>query len=163
MNHDAQPHSRRRSPVVWLCVRWLVAAACGGAPPGEPPGSVVEVPGEYTAVSAGYCHACALRADATIACWGGWSSGNTRQYAGPFTAVSTGDDYACGLRSDATVACWVHDRLVRTEDPPAGAFTTISAGRALTCGLRSDATPTCWGYVAHDLRGSETTMSSRRR
>ena len=90
-----------RSAVVFACVVALGASACSRcdeAPPGG--GTVVDIAGSYVAVSAGFHHTCALRADATITCWGpidelpkfaAMIGPQTDAPPGHFTAVSAGN------------------------------------------------------------------------
>ncbi|MCW3004781.1 MAG: putative family exoprotein, partial [Conexibacter sp.] len=61
--------------------------------------------GSFTKVDTGWVHACAVRADGSVACWGPNDSGNTVPPAGTFTDVAAGFA-TCGIRTDATVACW---------------------------------------------------------
>ena len=48
--------------------------------------------GPFTAVSVGFEHTCALRADKNIACWGENGQGQApARVSGPFTAVAAGE------------------------------------------------------------------------
>jgi alpha-tubulin suppressor-like RCC1 family protein len=71
------------------------------------------------ASSVGDAHACALRADRTLVCWGNNGSGEigdgtTTLRTTPVSVrglsnvaqVSVGDDHACALLADGTVTCW---------------------------------------------------------
>lgn len=108
-------------------------------------GSVEPVEYEFTAVSASDGHACGLRGDRTVVCWGWNRRGQTDAPPGEFTSVSTGDRHACGLRRDATITCWgVNDR--GQASAPAGEFVAISAGYWHSCGIRTNATIACWGF-----------------
>jgi len=62
--------------------------------------------GTFTAVAAGESHACAIRTDGTIACWGSNHWGETSPPPGVFTQITAADDRNCGLRSDNVVICW---------------------------------------------------------
>ena len=88
-----------------------VTASAGGAP--------VTVPGisQAVAVSMSGTHACALLADATVACWGGApmargvASPNVTSTAAPLpglssvAAVSVGQGYTCALLTSGAVRC----------------------------------------------------------
>ena len=98
----------------------------------------------YTAVTAGPYHACGLRTEGTITCWGDNHSGQAEPPGGTFSTGSAGWAHTCGLRTDATIACWGWNSHGQA-DAPDGTFSAVSAGWAHTCGLRTDATIACWG------------------
>ena len=98
----------------------------------------------YTAVTAGPYHACGLRTEGTITCWGDNHSGQAEPPDGTFSAVSAGWAHTCGLRTDSTIACWGWNSRAQTNAPD-GTFSAVSAGWAHTCGLRTDGTIACWG------------------
>ncbi len=63
--------------------------------------------GGFTEISSGANHACGLRANGSIACWGSNTSGQTTPPAtGVFTSISSGDAHTCALRNDGAVVCW---------------------------------------------------------
>ena len=101
-------------------------------------------PGSFTAVTAGYDHACAIRAaDGTLACWGDDAFGEASPPPGAFVAVSAGYDFTCGVRADRALVCWGWDMDGRA--PPPGSFATVSAGVQHACALRTDGSLACWG------------------
>ena len=68
--------------------------------------------GEFTALTAGQYHSCALSVDGSVQCWGS-NSGYSDEYrgqavppAGEFIALSAGSISTCGIRKDQTLACW---------------------------------------------------------
>ncbi len=65
--------------------------ACGQATPPA---------GTFTAVSAGGFHACGLRTNGALACWGDDAYGQATPPAGTFTAVSAGGFHTCGVRTN---------------------------------------------------------------
>ena len=113
---------------------------------------LIEVPPSirYTAVGVGSGHACALRTDATVACWGSIYRDRTDAPDGSFSAIAVGSEHSCAIRSDGTVACWGSNQGGET-DAPDGQFNAVSAGvtnasnLSHSCGLRVDATIACWG------------------
>lgn len=111
---------------------------CWGIPRGEPSDGV------FVAVSIGNTHACGLKADGAIVCWGDVSHGKTDAPSGIFSAVSVGDVHACGLRNDGTIECWGDDNQVVT-DAPSGTFSAVAAGHDHSCGVKTDGTIVCWG------------------
>ena len=63
--------------------------------------------GSFTEISSGANHACGLRANGSIACWGSNTSGQaTPPTTGVFTSLSSGDAHTCALRNDGAVVCW---------------------------------------------------------
>ncbi|HKG38053.1 MAG TPA: hypothetical protein VKB25_03620 [Conexibacter sp.] len=102
-------------------------------------------PGSFSAVTAGYDHACAIRSgDDALACWGGDAFDQASPPSGTFASVSAGYDFTCGVRLDHALRCWG----AGAEDerrPPPGSFTTVAAGAAHVCALRTDRTIACWG------------------
>ena len=105
----------------------------------------------FSAVSAGTGHACALRIDGTITCWGfDEDDGETDPPEGAFSAVAAGRAHSCGLRADGTIACWgsnsdTDGNHLGQSDPPDGTFAAVSARWDNSCALRTDGTITCWG------------------
>jgi alpha-tubulin suppressor-like RCC1 family protein len=149
--------------------------------------SPVRVPGlaEVVAISAGGSHACALRTDSSVACWG-WNgygqvgSGPVGGVARPETViglsgvvdVAAGSAHSCALLSDGTVRCWGRDYAdaLGTNcqctvngysttpvivDGVAGA-TAISAGGDHTCALIADGSVRCWGDNSYGGLGAST-------
>ena len=63
--------------------------------------------GGFTQISSGANHACGLRANGSIACWGSNVFGQaTPPTTGVFTSISSGDAHTCALRNDGAVVCW---------------------------------------------------------
>ena len=61
----------------------------------------------FTQISSGANHACGLRANGSIACWGSNVFGQaTPPATGVFTSISSGDAHTCALRNDGAVVCW---------------------------------------------------------
>ena len=76
---------------------------------------------DWTSVTAGGLHTCALKADHTLWCWGdnpygqlGVDTGTGTQAAQPtpvqvdgsWASVAAGDRFTCGTRSEGTLWCW---------------------------------------------------------
>lgn len=62
--------------------------------------------GELVTVSAGGSHACGVKTDGSVECWGWKLDGQSTPPKGPFDSVSAGFEYTCGVRIGGTVACW---------------------------------------------------------
>ncbi|GDX78918.1 hypothetical protein LBMAG42_07290 [Deltaproteobacteria bacterium] len=65
--------------------------------------------GTYTTFSTGPSHACGLRDDNTLACWGYDFYGQATAPDGTFTAVSAGNDHTCAIDTDGRLQCWGYD------------------------------------------------------
>ena len=127
------------------------------------PDGALEPPlGSFSALSVNGRYACAIRSDATLACWGGFS-GSDRAFEvvsadsiprGTFRTIAAGVGSACAVRTDDTVACWGnvlyggHPKTGSSEQlatPPSGRFRSVAAGNGYWCGIRLDGTVACWG------------------
>ena len=115
-------------------------------------------------ISAGRWHACGLRSDRTVACWGLHFDDRLNVPPFRFLGVAAGSSaHACGVRVDQTLTCWGHWPLsgqgalpsgqfpaatpgygLLVDAPPLGRFTAVAAGFGHSCGLRLDGTIDCW-------------------
>jgi alpha-tubulin suppressor-like RCC1 family protein len=130
----------------------------------------------WVAVTAGSDHACALRRDTTLWCWGdngegaagiGSTADNvtrphqvTTPAADGWASIAVGPDHTCAVRTDSTLWCWGDDwagqlGVGRTSDghlpeqvssPATDGWAAVSAGAAHTCAVRTDGTLWCWGW-----------------
>ena len=123
-----------------------------------------------SALALGGNHACLLRANGTVACWGGNESGQlgdgstTRRLAptgslggGPLAVVASGVSHACGLTVEGETRCWGSNDQGQsgggaggaraTPTPVVGAptFSTLAAGLGHTCGVTRTGEAWCWG------------------
>jgi hypothetical protein len=82
-------------------------------------------------------HACAIRSDGNVACWGYSDEPGDREIeGGPFVDVVAGGR-DCALRADGSVRCWLGAGV---PEPIAGSFTKIGVGGSHFYGLRTDGT-----------------------
>ena len=96
--------------------------------------------GAFVAVSAGWSHACGVRASGEIACWGSDLRGEMWDVpAGEFTAVTSSSHSSCGLRRSGELACWGAEA---PRNVPEGRFVALSPEGF--CGLRPDGNVECW-------------------
>jgi alpha-tubulin suppressor-like RCC1 family protein len=134
-----------------------------------------------TAVTTGDAHACALKQDRTVACWGlntegelGDGTFTDRATAVPVaglndaTFVAAGEWHTCALRQGGAVACWGKNHEGQLGDTTGDTRKTfmnvsdladaveIAAGAAYTCAVRQDRTIVCWGGMAFGELGDGT-------
>jgi hypothetical protein len=84
--------------------------ACNGFPEAPPAG-------RFVAVSAGADHACAIREDRELLCWGLNHVGQCDAPAGPFVAVDVNNAYTCATRPDGAVLCFGEGSNGQTAGP----------------------------------------------
>jgi alpha-tubulin suppressor-like RCC1 family protein len=133
----------------------------------------------------GGSHACLLRSNGTVACWGGNESAQlgdgsrNRRLApvgslaeGPFAVVASGVSHACGLTPEGETWCWGSNDQGQSGAPAGGVrstpasvqgaprFTALAAGLAHTCGLTRSGEAWCWGGNGAGQLG-DGTLSAR--
>lgn len=96
----------------------------------------------FLQVSAGFAHACGVKWDATIACWGDDTHGQASPPTGEFAQVSAGAEHSCALRTNGTIVCWGAAEQTRAPD---GEYVQVSSGYDHSCALRDDDKVRCWG------------------
>ena len=100
-----------------------------------------------SSVSAGGDHACGVRDDGSVVCWGWNFFGRFTPPEGRFSSVSAGRQHNCGVRDDRSVECW--GLRYRGAGPPEGRFVSVSASDNHACGLMEDGLIACWGNNQH--------------
>jgi alpha-tubulin suppressor-like RCC1 family protein len=139
--------------------------------------------GEVTQISVGFEHACALRTDASVHCWGRNASGafgagviarpedpagmRTKRVSLDARAVSlsSGARHVCALLDNETVRCWgaggdgqlgVNTIMDRSLPISVGLrrVVAISAGVGHTCAVHDKGRVSCWGLNDHGQTGS---------
>ena len=116
--------------------------------------------GEFVDIAAGLFHACGVRADRSVVCWGSSGQGQATSPGGEFTAISAGENHTCGLRPGGAAVCWgeIYYRGVRSGAPE-GTFSSIASGYDSSCGIRADGSVECWGgrpsppgeFISYDI------------
>jgi alpha-tubulin suppressor-like RCC1 family protein len=82
-------------------------------------------PQESEVIAAGQYHTCAVKADSTVACWGGNDYGQATPPPdlGPVQSLAANCHHNCAVKADATVACWGDDDRGQAT-PPEGLLVT---------------------------------------
>lgn len=129
----------------------LVSESCGASEPQSDSDSGLVDRGDFTAVSSGGSHSCALEGDGQIVCWGDNSKGQATPPEGRFVAVSSSSSRSCAVDVEGGIACWGSfasggiSPSGEEASPPAGQFADVSAGERYSCALDFDAQVHCWG------------------
>lgn len=100
----------------------------------------------FRRVALGTFHACALRANGTIACWGEDDLGGTAVPAGSFIDVGVGYGFTCAVQGDGKVSCW--GKLwdgTRVVAPELHDAIAVDAEDSSVCALRATGEVICWG------------------
>ena len=115
--------------------------------------------GRFTALDAGWDHACALGANGPV-CWG-WNANDraTPPIDAPLIAIGAGAEHSCGLTIAGTLQCWGKNDNGRADNHP-GPFRDLAVGTAHTCVLRGDGTAFCQGENAQGQSDYPTTPFS---
>jgi alpha-tubulin suppressor-like RCC1 family protein len=109
----------------------------GQAPPGL---------GAARSVSVGARHACALKTDHTVACWGSGPAATVPAGLGTAIQVTAGEEHSCAVKTDGTAVCWGTDTSGQTDVPATlGTVASVSGGGVFTCAVKTDSTVACWG------------------
>jgi alpha-tubulin suppressor-like RCC1 family protein len=134
---------------------------------------------DAVAIAAGINHACAVKANATVVCWGdnvnGQLGDGTREQRNlpalvsgltGVVAITARGTNTCALKSTGTVACWgLNNRgqvgngstgtvLTPFEIPNFTGVLTIGSGDAHTCALKGNGAVYCWGYNQYSQIGT---------
>lgn len=130
----------------------------------------------WTQVSAGGFdgagHACAIRTDGSLWCWGDNHRGQlgvgdlsdrseptqVRQPSGPWAQVQVGGDFTCAIRHDTGLWCWGYavngalglGAIDGTEQPlplehAEDGWSDVAAAARTACALKRDGSLWCWG------------------
>ena len=116
--------------------------------------TVLQLDQETGALALGQFHACALRPNGSVDCWGNNSNGQAADQPGPYTAIAANDSATCGLRPDGSADCWGLTSQGGTDQ--AGPFTQISGGAYSFCGVKADNSVACWGWNANGQAANQT-------
>lgn len=139
---------------------------------------------EWTAVSAGQYHACAIRVDRSLWCWGHNTSGQVGTgttdpvylrpaaagSASDWTAVSAGGSFTCALNDTGRILCWGTNSLGQLGDGTTTGranptlvtggvteWTALDVGATHACAIRQGGALSCWGSNNRGQVGDNTT------
>lgn len=108
---------------------------------------VVPEGNDFRRVVLGGEHACALRADGSIACWGKNTWGGTNVPAGRFIDLGAGDGFTCAVEADGTVSCWgALPNGTPVIAPKLNDAVAVDAEGVTACALRATGDVLCWGF-----------------
>lgn len=153
------------------------------------PTATVQVTGltDAVALSGGGTHACALKSNGSVACWGYNYAGqlgiNTTTTASPSPAlvgglgntiaIAAGNAFTCALQATGKVMCWGENRFGELGNGTVGSSSstptevvglnnaiTLSAGGFHACAILANGSVRCWGYNGAGTLGNGTTLAS---
>jgi hypothetical protein len=108
---------------------------------------------DWTLVSAGAAHTCAIREDASLWCWGSDINGRLGNGVVP---TYTSCDTQCEGHPVQVLAAFEDEGGDTWDD-----WTLVSAGSAHTCGIREDGSLWCWGRGDDGRRGDGDDAQNR--
>jgi alpha-tubulin suppressor-like RCC1 family protein len=100
-------------------------------------------------VVAGWNHACAIRDDLGLWCWGDRNLGqvSSPNDAGPYVQLAASGNMSCGLLDNQRLSCWGVDNQYQVSDVPDDVDVRyVGVGGDHGCAIRSDnGRLICWG------------------
>ena len=100
---------------------------------------------QFLDIQKGSGHACGIKTDQTIVCWGANTTNLLDAPPGEFVALTTGGTHSCALRHNGTAECWGNNTFRPIGRHLTNQFKEISAGSTSTCGIDYDNALVCWG------------------
>lgn len=127
---------------------------------------------DWVTMDSGYRHACAIKTNGNLWCWGDNSDGRTGQgttsgtldlpaqvgSATDWASVSGGEKHTCAIKTNGTLWCWgqngdgqlgLGSTTAHSTPQQVGSLTTwatVAASAETSCALRQDSTFWCWGH-----------------
>ena len=106
--------------------------------------------GNYSVVSAGFRHACAISENNSLDCWGKMEGEKPQ---GKFISLALGENRSCALWHNETVVCWGKNNFSLPERLQGTYFVTIEAKRSVFCGVvKANSSLYCWGNEILDSK-----------
>ncbi|MXY01260.1 MAG: hypothetical protein F4190_04785 [Acidimicrobiales bacterium] len=110
----------------------------------------VEAVSGYSAITARWNFACAIRTNGELACSllggdgiAGRDYGQASPPAGDFSAISAGTRSACAIRTNGELACWGYSWPGQASELK-GTYQDVDLGDHLWCAIRTDGQLACW-------------------
>jgi alpha-tubulin suppressor-like RCC1 family protein len=97
------------------------------------------------AITAGEAHACALRGNRRLGCWGDDAFMQARPPLQRFQSLAVGADHGCALAADGLASCW-GDGSHDGNAVPAEALRSLEVGQYNGCGIAAAGDVRCWGW-----------------
>ena len=95
-------------------------------------------------IDAADTHACAIKLNGNVACWGSNEHGESSPPEQVFREISAGQRFTCGITDSQQISCWGINNAGQSQ-PPEGNFKQISAGRLNACAIDQADMAVCWG------------------
>lgn len=132
--------------------------------------------GAFRQITSGELHACGIREDYSIECWGAGQSvgvclleGTSAEIgfecgqgvppddvADPFLRVRAGFYFTCGITDQYWLYCWGLNEMGETVPPPGRHFAQVAEGGGRhACGIQTDGYFNCWGGAPKTLIPAE--------
>lgn len=142
---------------------------------------------DWTQVSAGHLHTCAMKSDGGLFCWGGGSRGELGDgtdsgslvpvqeatFATDWIWVTAGRTHTCAVKSSGRLFCWGEGRngalgndsdsnsLVPVQESTAATdWIMVSAGNDHTCAVKSNGRLFCWGDGRNGVHSDDSDSDS---
>jgi alpha-tubulin suppressor-like RCC1 family protein len=142
---------------------------------------------DWSAVTGGFAHTCAVKTSGTLWCWGSNSNGQfgdgstagsdfpvqETTDARDWAAVSAGQAHTCAVKTSGTLWCWgynsngqlgdagtVDSAVPVQESTHASDWDAVTARYAYTCAVKTAGTLWCWGSNSSGQLGDGTTTGS---
>jgi len=103
--------------------------------------------GPFNYLSNGNDHACVIKPDGNVKCWG-----NNQYYnkapsdvTGPFISIACGDYHTCGIKPNGDAKCWGNNFYGQAPPDVTGPFISIFSGDDFSCAIKSNGDVKCWG------------------
>lgn len=124
------------------------------------PAATVPSGDDFAGVTTGPDHACALRENGELLCWGHHWRGQLDAPDARLQNLATGGDHTCGFDGENQLHCWGDLRYGRWQTPekrpsetdkevstaPAEPLEKVTTGRGHNCLLDADQRVYCWGH-----------------